>query len=126
SGRRGGHAGAPPRHPAGRGAAGRSRAEGPGAGRLRGGAARLRPRRASGEGVGAGPRPRVSAPPTRVPRPGAASGRDKQDRSRSAQGARTGNTITTALTRRVTHVHRTPDVRESRGGVGRGRRGSAG
>ena len=90
-GRRGGHAGAAPRHPAGRGAAGGSRAEGPGAGGLRGRAGRLGPHRAGREGVGAGPRPGVPASPARVPRPRAAAGRDEQDRSRGAQGARAGN-----------------------------------
>ena len=45
-GRRGRHAGASPRRAAGRGAPGGSRAEGPGAGGLRGRAARLRPHRA--------------------------------------------------------------------------------
>ena len=89
-GRRRGHAGAPPGRAAGRGAAGGSRAEGPGAGGLRGRAARLGPQRAGREGVGAGPRPRVPASPTRVPRPRAAPGRDEQDRSRGAQGARAG------------------------------------
>ena len=118
------HARAPPGRAAGRGAAGGSRAEGPGAGGLRGRAGRRGPHRAGREGVGAGPRPGVPASAARIPRPRAAAGGDEQDRSRGAQGARAG-CPTRITTRRVSHVHRSPDVREGRRRRGRGRGGPA-
>ena len=66
--------------------------------------------------------PAYQHPAARVPRPRAAPGRDEQDRSRGAQGARAG-----ARTHEESdHVHRSPDIRERRRRRGRGRGGPAG
>ena len=67
--------------------------------------------------------PAYQHPAARIPRPRAAAGRDEQDRSRGAQGARAG--CPRPHTEEDEHVHRSPDVREGRRRRGRGRGGPA-